>query len=214
VPCRVLILLARQKGRCPLCTDLLLHADHEVAHLQHRGALDPARCLIGLPHPSPASPLRERYFQNAKAHLLSQVRHLAPDTAPPAPARPQPRNPQLRTVSTPSGSPVPDGPTDTIVIGLTQGNLNHSHVYLRKHLDFFPADAIGAANARDGQGVLLTLHFAGLPQAAQTDIAGDKRIFRSRDPWRKFFAHHALRPGDTVIIERLSAHEYRVVHGR
>ena len=25
----VLILLARQKGRCPLCRDLLLHADHE-----------------------------------------------------------------------------------------------------------------------------------------------------------------------------------------
>ena len=25
----VLILLAKQKGRCPLCRDLLLHADHE-----------------------------------------------------------------------------------------------------------------------------------------------------------------------------------------
>jgi hypothetical protein len=37
-----------------------------VAHLQDLGAVDPAQCLIGLPHPSPASPLRERYFQDAK----------------------------------------------------------------------------------------------------------------------------------------------------
>ena len=59
-------------------------ASRALAHLQDQGAVDPARCLIGLPHPSPASPLRERYFQDAKAHLLSQVRHLAPDTGPPA----------------------------------------------------------------------------------------------------------------------------------
>lgn len=101
-----------------------------------------------------------------------------------------------------------------IVIGLTRGNLNNGHVYLRQHLGFFPADAIGAANARDGQGVPLTVHFAGLAEAAQTDIAGDKGIFRSRGPWRKFFARHALRPDDTVIIKRLSAREYRVVPGR
>jgi hypothetical protein len=118
------------------------------------------------------------------------------------------------TLSTPSGRPVPDEPIDKIVIGLTQGNLNNSHVYLRQHLSFFPADAIGAADARDGQGVPLTVHFAGLSEPAETDIAGGKDIFRSRGPWRKFFAHHALRPGDTVIIERLSAHEYRVVPGR
>ena len=99
--------------------------------------------------------------------------------------------------------------TDRTVI-----NLNNGHVYLRRHLDFFPADAIGAANARDGQGVPLTVHFAGLPAAAQTDIAGDKGIFRSRGPWRQFLAHHSLRPGDTVIIERLTAYEYRVVPGR
>jgi len=189
-------------------------ASRAVAHLQDQGVVDPAWCLIGLPHPSPASPLRERYFQDAKAHLLSQVRRLAPDAAPPPPARPQPQNPQLRTVFTPSGRPAHDEPTDKIVIGLTQGNLNNGHVYLRQHLGFFPADAIGAANARDGQGVPLTVYFAGLPEPAETDIAGGKGIFRSRGPWRKFFAHHALRPGDTVIIERLSAHEYRVVPGR
>ncbi len=174
-------------------------ASRAVAHLQDQGAVDPARCLLGLPHPSPASPLRERYFQDAKARLLSQARHLAPDAGPPVPPRPHPQNPQPRTVSTPSGRPVPSEPTGKIVISLTQGNLNNGHVYLRQHLGFFPADAIGAANARDGQGAPLTVHFAGLPEAAKTDIAGDKDIFRSRGPWRKFFAHHALRPGDTII---------------
>ena len=121
------------------------------------------------PSPFPASPLRERHFQDAKAHLLSQVRHLAPDAAQPAPPSPQPQNPQPRTVSTPSGRPVPDERTAKIVIGLTQGNLTNGHVYLRQHLGFFPADAIGAANARDGQGAPLTVHFAGLPEAAETE---------------------------------------------
>ena len=189
-------------------------ASRALAHLQDQGAVDPARCLIGLPHPSPASPLRERYFQDAKAHLLNQVQHLTPDTRPPAPPRPQPQNPHPRTVPTSSGRPVPGEPIDKMEITLTQGNLTNSHVYLRQHLGFFPADAVGAANARDRQGTPLTVHFAGLPEAAETDIAGDKYIFRSRGPWRRFFAHHALRPGDTVIIERLAAHEYRVVPGR
>ena len=189
-------------------------ASRAVADLQHRGVLDPARCLTGLPHPSPVSSQRERYFRDAKAHLLSQIRHLAPDVTPPAPLRPQSQNPQRRPAATSSGRPAPGEPTDEIVIVLTQGNLNNGHVYLRQHLDFFPADAIGAANAHDGQGAPLTVHFAGLPGMVQTDIAGDKVVFRSRGPWRKFFAHHALRPSDTIIIKRLAAYEYRVVPGR
>ena len=115
------------------------------------------------------------------------------------------------SVSVPEAGSVPEG---RIVIRLTQGNLSHSHVYLRNHLDFFPADAIGAANARGGKGALLTLHFAGLPEVVQTDIAGDKKFFRCRSPWRAFFAHHRLTEGDSVAIERLSAYEYRIVPAR
>jgi hypothetical protein len=55
------------------------------------------------------------------------------------------------------------------------------------------------------------VRFAGLPEAVETDIAGDKEIFRHRGQWRRFFAHHGLQPGDSVAIERLSAYEYRVV---
>jgi hypothetical protein len=186
-------------------------ANRAIAHLQMLGAVDPARCLIGLPHPSPASPGRERYFQNAKAQLVSQVRRLAPGAAPRASRRALPQHSQARTASAPWADPARKGRTDRIVIPLTQGNLNNNHVYLRGHLDFFPSDTIGAANARDGQGALLTVHFAGLPEVVETDIAAGKDLFRRRGPWRKFFAHHCLQPGDSVAIERLSPYEYRVV---
>ena len=53
----------------------------------------------------------------------------------------------------PEAGSAPEGRAACIVIQLTKGNLNNNnnHLYLRKHLDFFPADAIGAANARDGR---------------------------------------------------------------
>jgi hypothetical protein len=62
-------------------------ANHAVAHLRDLGTLDPGRCLLGLPHPSPASPFRERYFRAAKAELMSQVQRLGFDAAPPDPRR-------------------------------------------------------------------------------------------------------------------------------
>ena len=52
---------------------------------------------------------------------------------------------------------------DRIVIPLTQGNINNGHVYLARHLDFFPDDAIGGPNKQAGQGTPLTLHFEGFP---------------------------------------------------
>ena len=113
-------------------------------------------------------------------------------------------DPALSPESADDGSPC-------IVVQLTQGNLSHDHVYLRAHLGFFPADAVGAPNARDGTGTLLTLHFAGLPGTVRSDIAADKKIFRCRGPWRAFFKHHGLQPGDRIAIKRLSAYEYYVL---
>jgi hypothetical protein len=47
--------------------------------------------------------------------------------------------------------------------------------------------------------------------AVRTDIAADKKIFRCRGPWRAFFNHHGLQPGDRIVIKRLSAYEYHVL---
>ena len=185
-------------------------ANRALAHLQELGAIDPARCLLGLPHPSPASPFRERYFQSARTSLISQVQGLEPATAQPAashlvPVHMQERgDPALTPDSADDGSPF-------IVVQLTQGNLSHDHVYLQPHLGFFPADTLGARNARDGTGALLTLHFEGLPGTVRTDIAADKKIFRCRGAWQAFFKHHGLRPGDRITIKRLSAYEYHVL---
>jgi hypothetical protein len=58
--------------------------------------------------------------------------------------------------------------------------------------------------------MLLILHFEGHPEPVQTDIAGDKMIFRCRGDVRRFFARHGLAEGDSVVIERLSPYEYRL----
>lgn len=185
-------------------------ANRAVTHLQDLGAIDPARCLLGLPHPSPASPFRERYFQAARTRLIRQVEGLDPGAAPPG----TPHLALLKTHKREASALMPDSIYDgntRIVVHLTQGNISHGHVYLAAHLGFFPADAIGVPNARDGTGTLLTLHFAGLPGTVRTDIAADKKIFRCRGPWRDFFKCHDLQPGDRIAIERLAAYEYGVL---
>ena len=105
----------------------------------------------------------------------------------------------------------PQAAPDRIVIPLTQGNISNSHVYLARHLGFFPADAIGGPNKQAGQGTPLKLHFEGFPSTETTDITSDHKSFRIRKPWQKFFERHDLRAGDKVAIERISAYEYRVV---
>ena len=88
-----------------------------------------------------------------------------------------------------------------IEIEVTQGNLNNNHLYLRRHLDFFPVDAVGPANLNDGQGRLLTIHFDGLGDPVTTDIAGGNKLFlRDRGSWGRFYAVHGVRAGDRVRI--------------
>ncbi len=111
-----------------------------------------------------------------------------------------------------------DHPTavpSAISITLTDGNLNNNHFYLRSHLSFFPADAVGAANAADGTGTPLTIHLAGAAEPVETDIAGGNKSFlRSRGPVGAFFRRHGLRAGDEIRVERVSEREYRVTPAR
>lgn len=194
-------------------------ASSAITQLCDLGVLNPARCLLGLPHPSPASAFRERYFQAAKSHLISQVQNLDPDAGWQRPRRPRSRQQATHSASMPEAGLPPVGPVpgqrsepgQRIAIRLSQGNLNNNHISLRGHMGFFPADAIGPANARDGQGRLLILHFDGHPGPVQTDLAGDKKIFRCRGDVGRFFARHHLAEGDNVVIERLSLYEYHLI---
>jgi hypothetical protein len=106
----------------------------------------------------------------------------------------------------------PQAEPDRIVIPLTQGHINNNHVYLARHLDFFPADAIGGHNKQAGRGTPLKLNFEGFIGAESTDIDPKHKFFRLRGrAWQDFFERHGLRAGDKVAIERISAYEYRVV---
>lgn len=102
------------------------------------------------------------------------------------------------------------------LICVNASNLRANHLYLTGHFDFFPADSFGAPNSRGSFGKLLRLEVAGLPQPVLTDIPTDgktgkpRRFFRKRAWVREFFTKHSIKPGDTISIERLSSHRFRV----
>jgi hypothetical protein len=127
---------------------------------------------------------------------------------------PSAQRPQPSGHATPRTAPVVDDAPARIVIPLTSGGIDNSYLSLADHFGFFPADAIGAASAKDGTGKLLMLHLEGFPDSVCTDIAARHKIFRKRQPWKRFFSFfsfHSLAAGDSVIIERLSAYEYRIM---
>jgi hypothetical protein len=100
---------------------------------------------------------------------------------------------------------------ERIVTTLTQGNIDNGHVSLAKHMSFFPPESVGSPSAESGEGKPLSLTFEGLADVAvDTDIVSDKKIFRRRGIWARFFERHGLRAGDKIAIERTSAFKYHV----
>ena len=77
----------------------------------------------------------------------------------------------LRTIHTAPRSRWPE-----LLIELTGGNIRNGHFYLRRHLSYFPDDAVGPANSRTGTGDPVTVHFAGRPAPVVTDIAGGNKL--------------------------------------
>jgi hypothetical protein len=96
-----------------------------------------------------------------------------------------------------------------VEIELTQGNLNHDHLYLSSVIEFFPPDSIGGSNDSNLAPRALEVH-SGIASPVRTDIAGDKKIFRRRAWVGEFFKVHNLAAGDRVIIEKTGADRYHV----
>lgn len=102
------------------------------------------------------------------------------------------------------------------LISVTAANLRENHIYISGHWDFFPADSIGQPSATDGLGALLRLDVEGLPEPIHTDIPRDAKTGRPRGFFRKrswvkgFFQRHEIKPGDTIAIERISSHHFRI----
>lgn len=92
---------------------------------------------------------------------------------------------------------------------LTQGNLTHSHIYLRGFFDRFPSDAVGGSNRAEAAPRLVLVDWGG-PTSVETDLCGEKQIFRARSWIREFFAANNAEAGDEVLIEEAAPYAYRV----
>jgi hypothetical protein len=136
-------------------------------------------------------------------NIASDLAYLAEQRRIDRPRRGVYARPEHIVITLPQGS--------RIVITLTQGSLNSNYVNLGRHLDFFPADAVGSASRRGGEGTVLTLHYDGLLDPVETDIDAHHKFFRDRTSTGKFFAHHGLKAGEKIAIEKQSDYEYRVL---
>lgn len=92
---------------------------------------------------------------------------------------------------------------------LTQGNIDHSHIYLREFFDRFPKDAIGGSNRAEKAAREISIMWEGGPVVV-TDLDGSKRFFRARGWIGSFFRHNSARSGDRVVVEEGEPYTYRV----
>ena len=101
------------------------------------------------------------------------------------------------------------------LITVTEGNLRNHHFYLSGHYDFFPDDCIGAS-AKQAKGREIEISLVGLNKTVRTDIGREsgsgkpRRFFRGRKWVREFYAHHGIKTGDVLAIERTAARSYRL----
>ncbi len=85
-------------------------------------------------------------------------------------------------------------------VKLTGGNVRNFHFYLRDCLDVIPAGGIGGKN-KGSPGEAFTVRFEP-GTTVETDVDGDKLIFRNRKAVRAFFEASAASEGDVVVIEK------------
>ncbi len=146
---------------------------------------------------------------------------LIPERSPISPPNDAPRQIIARhtvvvTVSAPAPTPMLTPAVAALssgnVIGhveLTQGNIDHSHIYLRSFFDRFPSDAIGGSNRHEKAARDVMVDWGG-PSPVQTDLDGAKRFFRARGWVKGFFENNSAAAGDMVVVEEIRPYNYRV----
>lgn len=92
---------------------------------------------------------------------------------------------------------------------IKQGNINHSHIYLRGFFEKFPADAIGGSNRASAAQREIAVDWGG-DTVVMTDLDGAKQFFRKRGWIREFFERYGARVGDMVTVEEVAPYIYRV----
>lgn len=102
------------------------------------------------------------------------------------------------------------------LVSVNPANLEHKHIYISGHHDFFPRASYGGSSKKKGIGKELTLLVEGLSEPVVTDIAarGDngapRSFFRKRGWVRRFFEKHDIRQGDVIAIEKTGTFKYRI----
>jgi hypothetical protein len=91
---------------------------------------------------------------------------------------------------------------------ITQGNLDHRHVYLTECMDIFPADVLGGSNKGEAAPRTVRLQYGS--ESVDTDIVRDKNMFRRRDWVPAFFAACGVVAGGRVLLEQLDPYSYRI----
>lgn len=97
-----------------------------------------------------------------------------------------------------------------ILIVISQGALKNSYMGIDNQCNFFPNDAFGQSNKKLGEGKKVRLTVQGISEPIDTDIAGDKLIFRRRYWCSQFYNAYQIKAGDIVKIEKINNYEYRI----
>jgi hypothetical protein len=102
-----------------------------------------------------------------------------------------------------------EGNTMSVQIKLTGGNIRNSHVYLTKVMEMFPSHFIGGSRKELMAQKQLKLD-VGNGKVFDTDIAGDKKIFRSREALKTFFENYDVTEGDSISLSTSDQYEYKL----
>lgn len=86
-----------------------------------------------------------------------------------------------------------------VEIKLTGGNIRNNHVYLTRVMDMFPNEYVGGSKKSECANALLTLD-VGNGKTFKTDVAGDKKIFRTREALKAFYQNYDVNEGDFVVL--------------
>lgn len=90
---------------------------------------------------------------------------------------------------------------------LTDGNLRNNHFYLRPFFHRFPSDAIGGSNKREAARRTIMVDW-GYASPVETDLDGQKMLFRSRTIARRFFEDSGAEAGDRVLVTETAPYCY------
>ncbi|PWK61977.1 hypothetical protein C7455_1012 [Roseicyclus mahoneyensis] len=99
------------------------------------------------------------------------------------------------------------------MVEITQGNIDHNHIYLRSFFEKFPADAIGGSNRASAALREIAVDWGG-DAIVMTDLDGAKRFFRKRGWIREFFERTGAKAGESVLVEQTGPYSYRVSMSR